>query len=145
MERVEHPVEVDRQDIADGAVHQDLLDLGAHRRVPVVEGHPAAALGADGGVDDRLAVLCVGRHGFLGQDVVALLHGAADVLVVEAVHCGHDDQVRPGLREHLVELGCSEHPRLRAPRLRGEALPELQSPGLVSHRPTSSEPAPKVE
>jgi hypothetical protein len=78
----EHPAEVDRQHVADDAAHQQLLHLGADRRVAIVEGdaHPAAR---------ALAVSRMRRHfsasmviGFSVMHVAAEGHGAADVLVV---------------------------------------------------------------
>ena len=104
VDAVEIPAEIDGGDLADGAGHEDVLHLGAVRRVAVVE--------ADG---DRLAGLLLGvkhvaqpadvdRHRLLGDDVAAKLRRAGDIAVVEIVRHGDHHHVGPLLLQHAVEI-----------------------------------------
>jgi len=127
VQRVEHPVEVHREHVADGAAHEQLLDLCTGRRVAVVERHGAAAPGTSLGLDDGLALLGVDGHGLLGDDVLALFHGAADVLMVVAIDRGDDHDVGTRLGQHAIEVGGIVDRRLGPPRLPRVLLRQAQT------------------
>ena len=95
---VEQPVEVHREHLADDAGHEQVLDLGARRRVAVVEGDPHVRPVLLLRVDDALALLRVGGHRLLGDHVAAQLHRPADVVRRGGVLGGDDHAVRLGSR-----------------------------------------------
>ena len=102
---VEHPVEVGGDDVADGAFLEELFDLGHVRAPAVVEADDDLVFGVSFGVEDGLALVFVGGHGFFGEDVAAVLEGFDDELVVCGVHGGDDDEVGASGGDHFVEVG----------------------------------------
>ena len=55
VQRVQQPVEIDREHVADLAAHQQVLDLRARRRIAVVEHHAHLPVVALAGVEMRCA------------------------------------------------------------------------------------------
>src|SRR5690349_18388785 len=96
---IEVPVEIDRDDLADGTREQQLLDPLRSRRAAVVEGNvepPACALlGVENAPDFRGG----GRHRFFGDDVDTRLERLHDVLVVKMIARADDQRLGPRLAE----------------------------------------------
>ncbi len=105
MGGVQQPMEIHRDHITDHTRHEQLLELGARRRIAVIKGDLAAATAGLACIQDTLAFVVVDGHRFLGDHVAAQLHCPAGVLVVGAVLAGDDDNVGPGLGDHALELG----------------------------------------
>ena len=104
--RIQQPVEINRQHLADHPRHQQFLDLGARRGIAVVEGDPALTSCLALGIDDALAFFSVGGHWFFGDHIAAQLHRPADIFVVGAVFGSHDHHVGPGFADHAFEIIC---------------------------------------
>lgn len=104
MKGVEQPVEIDRENVSDHPVHQELFDLGAGRGVAVVEGDLAVTPGAFLGIDDLAAFLRIDRHWLFRDDVHSQLHAAHDVGMVSRIHRGDDDPVGLLFLHHLFEI-----------------------------------------
>ena len=118
--RIQHPGEVDVARAANSALHDQMAHGGRERGVAVVECDAQRAAGLLDRVEDLAGLGVVGRHRLLGDGIAAQFHGAADVLVMRSVHRGDDDDVRPGLGDHAVEVaGVVGGQSLRA------ALPDL--------------------
>ena len=131
VDGVEQPGEVDRDDVADLARHQELLDLGARRGIAVVEGDTDLAAGALDGVDDTLCLVGGGRHRLFGDDVAAGFEGAHDVVVVSGVGRGDDHILRPGFADHAVEVRRGVAARLAGSGLGDELHGARQASGIL--------------
>ncbi len=76
------------------------------RGVAVVEGNTQIPPCVLDRIEDGAAFGDIGRHGFFRDDVAAELHGADDILVMRAIHRGHDDDIRFLLRDHAAKVPC---------------------------------------
>jgi hypothetical protein len=129
VHRVEQPVKIDRQHVADRVLHEQILHLGARRRIPVVEQHPHVAPAALDRVQNTLGFL--GRRGqrLLGDGVTAGVQRAYDVVVVRGVRGGDDHRVGFGLGQQPVEV-FGQLPPGRRPGSADELPGELEAPGV---------------
>ncbi len=105
VQRVQQPLEVHREHVADDAAHQQVLHLRARGRVAVVEQHAHVLLVALAGVEDALRLLGRGRQRLLGDAVAAGVERAHDVVIVIGIGAGDDHAIRLRLLDHLVEVG----------------------------------------
>ena len=103
VDAVEIPAEIDGGDLADDAGHQQVLHLGAMRRVAVVEGNRHRLAGLLLGVEDGAEARHVDGHRLFGDDVGAEFERPHDVFVVQVVGHGDDDRIRLLFADHAVE------------------------------------------
>jgi len=104
---IEHPVKIDGEDVADGPLHEQILDLGARRRIAIVEGCRAAPARLFDRFEDGAAFFGVGGHRLFSDDIASQLHGTDNILVMESIHCGDNHRLRPGFCDHPVEIAGS--------------------------------------
>ena len=129
--RVEQVGQVDVDDLTDRALPEQLSDERAAGPPPVVEGHRQRAAGAADRVHDRAALRGVDGHGLLGDRVAAPLHRPDDVPMVECVDRRHDDGVRTGPPDHVVEVGRVEGLDRPAAKLVDDVAVVVLHPGWV--------------
>ena len=97
---VEHPGEVDRGDLPDRALLQDLPQRTVARGVAVIEGDDHVASGAVDRIFDRGGAGGVDREGLLDDDVGTGIQRPHDELGVQVVARADD---------HAVHLFCGDH------------------------------------
>jgi len=101
---VQQPLELDRQHLADHAVHQQFLDLRPRRGVSIVERHAHRPAGPVDRIDDPLAPGRVDGHGLLGNHVAAVLQGQANVMVMQVVRRGDDHAIQLFFADHRLKF-----------------------------------------
>ncbi len=101
---VEQPLKVYRSNLANRALHQQLAHLAVVRGVSVVEGHPHAAAGLFDGIENAQGALFVDGHGFFGDYIASGVQRPNDVVVMGAIHGGHDDNIGTRFADHLFKL-----------------------------------------
>ena len=99
----DHPLKINREDIADLAAHQEVLHVRAGRRVALVEIDAEVAAGAVLGFEDAAARLGGGRHRFFRDDVAAARHGTDDLVAEGAVGLGDDDDFGSRLDQQALK------------------------------------------
>lgn len=101
---IQQPFKVDRKDLADGAVHQQLTHFAVVRCVAVVERDAHLAARLFNGVKNTQRTGFVDGHRFFGDDIAARIKRAHDVVVMGAVHGGDDDDIGLRFTDHLFKL-----------------------------------------
>ncbi|MNN56040.1 hypothetical protein D3C81_1709490 [compost metagenome] len=95
---------MNRKDVANGTVHQQLAYLAVMRSIAIVKGDAHLVSGLFNGVENTQGALLIDGHRFFSDHITARVQRPHDIVIVGAVHSGHDDDIGAGFADHVFKL-----------------------------------------
>ena len=128
--RVEQPVKVHREHVADHAAHQQIFDLRARRRIAVIERDATTPACAALRCQHTTTLLRVRRHRLFRDHIASRLHRPDQVIMVRRIDRCDDHRVRLHLGQHPPKICGQISGRNRRAILRRTPPSQLDATGV---------------